>query len=88
MRIDPDGFGTTTMAAHHSVGSFTWDISISIDIRSRHGLTGIEACQLSLSLSLSLTHTHTHTHTHTNIMDKSNSKKSDICQPETSIHLV
>ena len=27
MRIDPDGFGTTTMVAHHSVGLFIRDIT-------------------------------------------------------------
>ena len=32
MQIDPDGFGTTTMAAHHSVGSFTWDITPSLSM--------------------------------------------------------
>ena len=33
MRIEPDGFGTTTMAAHHWVGSSTRDITPSFSIR-------------------------------------------------------
>ena len=39
IRINPDGFGTTTMAAHHCVGSFTWDIIPSLSICCISSLT-------------------------------------------------
>ena len=39
MRIDPDGFGTTTMAAHHCVGSFTQDIIPSLSVCHISSLT-------------------------------------------------
>ena len=37
--MDPDGLGATTIAAHHGVGSVTWEITPRLSIRFNSCLT-------------------------------------------------